>query len=277
MASLISAALKALRAKQPLPTSLSSRDLLELSRLEPELMLRAQVSARTESAAYLQDIGSGIDRMLQEQADPATIRLELKRKLIRAGYTPTEEERGTLKDLSSEARRNVVVETNYDQALGLGAHVLDQDEDRLDAWPAQELYRLEERQAKRPWGQRWNDAIDELGSQTSAQKVSGDTADEGMYALKNDPIWSKISVFNQPFPPFDFGSGMWVRDVSLEEAIDLGLIKKRSDIPKPEKTGLNDNMQLDVAALDEPLADALVEALKGLVTIKDGILSLVKS
>ena len=38
-----------------------------------------------------------------------------------------------------------------------------------------------------------------------------------MVALKEDPVWTRISRFGQPWPPFDFNSGMGVEDVSHDE------------------------------------------------------------
>ena len=45
-----------------------------------------------------------------------------------------------------------------------------------------------------------------------------------MIALKDDPVWTGISAFGNPFPPFDFGSGMGVRNISRKEALELGVL-----------------------------------------------------
>jgi hypothetical protein len=45
-------------------------------------------------------------------------------------------------------------------------------------------------------------------------------------ALKTSPIWTALSAFGHPYPPFDWGSGMDVRDVSADRAIELGLISR---------------------------------------------------
>lgn len=47
-----------------------------------------------------------------------------------------------------------------------------------------------------------------------------------MVALKDDPVWAAISRFGQPYPPFDFGSGMGVEDVAHEDCVALGLIQE---------------------------------------------------
>lgn len=42
--------------------------------------------------------------------------------------------------------------------------------------------------------------------------------------LVNAPVWTAISRFGRPYPPFDFGSGMGTRDVERDEAERLGVI-----------------------------------------------------
>ena len=55
-----------------------------------------------------------------------------------------------------------------------------------------------------------------------------------MVALLGDPVWTRISRFGLPYPPFDYGSGMAVRPVSRRECVRLGLIG--DDWTPPEKT-----------------------------------------
>jgi len=45
-----------------------------------------------------------------------------------------------------------------------------------------------------------------------------------MIALKDDPIWETVSAFGLPFRPFDFLSGMDIRDIKRSEATELDLI-----------------------------------------------------
>jgi hypothetical protein len=45
-----------------------------------------------------------------------------------------------------------------------------------------------------------------------------------MIARKDSPIWEELSRFHTPYPPFDFNSGMWVKDVSREEAVGFGIL-----------------------------------------------------
>lgn len=201
----------------------------------------------------------------------ATFRLRMKDYLDKIGYVPAEGEDGTLKDLTSDQRLEVIYRTNVEMAQGYGAYVRQQDPAALDAFPAQELYRLESRMQPRAWGQRWNNAIQSLGREnTSAMFVSDLQADSGMFALVNDPIWTAISRFGLPYPPYDFNSGMWVRDIDRLQAEELGLLPPGAPAPTPESRGLNDDLQAPI----DGLAPALQEAISAFGTIIDGVFHL---
>ena len=53
-----------------------------------------------------------------------------------------------------------------------------------------------------------------------------------MVAQINDPIWSRISTFSLPYPPFDYNSGMSIRRVSVESGAKLGMKKPKDQKPK---------------------------------------------
>ncbi len=88
----------------------------------------------------------------------------------------------------------------------------------FNAFPAQELFRAESRLHTRDWPSRWTDAGDDF--------YGGGR----MIALKSDPVWTAISAFDLPYPPYDYGSGMWVRDISREETESFGLIEPGESI-----------------------------------------------
>ena len=225
-------AIKMLAQKDLLPTSMSSA---ELRQLRVDVRERSLFSARTMMEDYLKDIGDKVEKIVNPQTvirdgkevteglDLATARLELKKKLEELGYSPEPGKAGSIEDLSSDARLNLVLQTNTQMAQGYGAWRRGQDPVLLDSWPAQRLYRLEDRKEPRDWHERAKAAAAETGS-----KIVLDG--EGFVALKNDPVWEAISEFGTPYPPFDFNSGMWVEDVSREEAIDLGLIDEDQQI-----------------------------------------------
>jgi hypothetical protein len=142
---------------------------------------------------------------------------------------------GDLTDLTSAKRLRLIYDFQTQDAAEFARWQLGNDPDLLDAFPAQELIRLEDRKVPRDWELRWAEA----GGQLYGGR---------MIALKNDPIWARISRFEKPWPPFDFGSGMGVEDVSREEAVDAGL-----DVPEVmpiEDREFNDSLEANLADMD---------------------------
>ena len=152
--------------------------------------------------------------MVAEQAaggkSLSEIRRDLRSVISSTGYNPGDE-RGTIKDLYTKARLDVLIKTNVAQARGYIQHLEATTPGGYAAFPAQELIRTKARKAPRNWAKRWEDA-------------GGKIFEGRMIALKDDPVWTKISAFGNPFPPFDFGSGMGVRGIKRSEAVRLGLI-----------------------------------------------------
>ena len=191
--------------------------------------------------------------------DLSRLRMELRDFLEhKAGYVPSEDIRGTIKDLTSKARLDVIIKTNVAQARGFIQYAEGMTPGAFAAFPAQEFTRIEHRREPRTtWPQRWKNA---------GGKVYGGR----MIALKDDPVWTRLSVFGEPFPPFDWGSGMGVVDVSRKEAIDLGLIteeklqQKREELREAEKNktlpSMNGNLQAEMPMRhDSPEARKLAD------------------
>ena len=114
-------------------------------------------------------------------------------------------------DPISIARLKLVVNTQLEMAYGQGQYLAAMDEDVLQEWPAWELVRITPKKAPRDWHARWTEA-------------GGTLHDGRMIALKTDPIWSAISRFGKPHPPFDYNSGMGVEEVDRDTAEQLGLM-----------------------------------------------------
>jgi hypothetical protein len=94
-----------------------------------------------------------------------------------------------------------------------------------------------------------------------------------MIALKTDPIWTDISAFDLPYAPFDYNSGMDLRDIDRDEAVDLGLIDE-DDTQNPEELSLNEGLSASVGAAvgESRLGFALGEWLGDLASVsKDGV------
>lgn len=165
---------------------------------------------------------------------------DLKKVAIQEGLGPTADlattpTPGSLKDISSARRLGLIYDMQVQSAQGYARWKMGQDPDSIDAFPAQELIRLEDRENKRDWTSRWINAGGEL------------TAGR-MIALKTDPIWENISAFGSPWPPYDYGSGMGVEIVSRSEAEALGIIEP-GQLLEPSEKRFNDDLEASVSDL----------------------------
>lgn len=239
-------ALQAREVRTLLRTSGTSADFERLARLEPAVLERATFSATLELARALDGIERGTQAILAGKTDQATVRLELKKIFEREGYTAAPEIAGTLQDFRTDERLNLIIETNVELARGYGQWLQGQQADVLDEWPAQELIRVRDAEKPRDWQQRWIDAGGVF------------RADSGnrMIALKNDPIWSRLSRFNLPYPPFDYNSGMDLRDVDRDEAEALGLLDAGT-VLLPQDRDFNADLQAAPAVRSNWLVEGL--------------------
>lgn len=228
--------------------------------VQAQLRDRAQFSAGIENVKFLQAVQDKLlkvvnlerervahgDAYLNRDSFIADLRQVAREEGIGTGA-------GDLTDLQSSARLGLIYDMQVKQAFNFARWKMDQNQDILDAFPAQELLRVEERLNKRDWQSRWIAA-------------GGKIYNGFMLALKNDPIWTRISIFGTPWPPFDWGSGMGLRDVSRQAAIDLGLIAPGERIA-PDDMGFNDNIELDVSTLSPVLINKLAGLFGDLVQL----------
>ena len=239
----LSEAVKILAAKNLLPTNL---DTAGLRALDAELRAQSLFSAKTANEYLLglyKDRIAGIlhpvagDGEASTQFSPAYVRQAIKELLVETGYQSAPDDAGTIRDLSSDARINLIVKTNTELAQGQGMWMKNQQAAILDEFPGQELFRAESREKPRQWLERWRLA----GAQTGDPIGTGWTiAGDRMIALKNHDIWNWIGssdlfpdALDVIWPPFAFNSGMWVRDVSRGEMEEIGLMRRGDDAPEP--------------------------------------------
>ena len=237
-----SEALESREVRSIVQTDLSTA---ELEGISGDILERALFSARTTNAEYLQEVEDVLNDFIAGRINLATARLQLAQKLREVGYQAAVGEEGTLKDLSSDERINLVLEPNASMANGYGSWMQGQKPAILDQWPAQELYRAFGRKQPRNWPARW--------LQAGGRMFGG-----RMIALKNSPIWELISRFGTPYPPFDFNSGMWVRDIDRKTAIEFHLIDRDTQIA-PESRGFNQDLKFTPAVRSQALRQALIE------------------
>ena len=236
----VTEALKQWRGREVFPTDLSSADIRGFSR---ELRMRSVFSSRTTNAEYLDEDGKTIDGMLSGKFSMSEGRYRLFKKLKQLGYNPEvgfpsdmanipPAERGSLQDLSSDARITLVLETNMRIAANYGRMVEGNTLFARYAYPAWELVRLYQRNVPRGtpeshtagWLARWSDAGDAVGWEGAEESP--------MIALKDSPIWQALGdgaggyqdTLSNPFPPFAFNSGLAWKAVDRARCLSLGLI-----------------------------------------------------
>lgn len=201
-------------------------------RVQAGLRDRAFFSARVEEARVLHALRNQVAAITDGSLSQSEMRRDMRTLLGRLGYDPGED-RGTIKDLLTKSRLDVITDVNKRQARGWAQHLEATSEGALLAFPAYELVRVQPRKAPRDWTARWMD--------------NGGRLFEGrMIALKTDPIWSAISTFGTPYPPFDYNSGMGVRDVGRRECIRLGVIEDGDQEQKPPEPDFNGSLSADV-------------------------------
>lgn len=218
-------ALRRTAARRVMPTNLGTAELRQLGQ---QVLEKSLFSARNTMEPYLEEVRRAVMDLLDGKTDVATSRSKLKRELLRLGYEPDPDKRGTIEDFSSDRRLELVIRTNTQMAQGYGYDRQGQEESVLDEWPALELFRAEDRVQERNWQSRWMTAGAASGQDDGWGIFGG-----RMVALKNHPIWDELGNprlfedgIGNAYPPFAFGSGMDVRDVSRAEAMEMGLIDR---------------------------------------------------
>lgn len=258
------AAQLAARGRRVLGTTLSSR---ELTRLGGDVRRLAVFSARQANLDFVQAIADTLDEMLVG-ATPASeaLRAAGEAPLVLSGPAATErlmklaeelelqprdpDQVGTIQDVTSFGRADLIVRTQQDIAAGFGRYVAENDADVLDAFPARELIRVVEPsdpKRKRNWEARWKAA----GGRLFAGR---------MIAAKDDPVWQALGdgaggyddALGNPFPPFAFNSGMDVEEVEREEAERLGVIQRNQRIT-PDSLTLADHAAVKTTRFDRAL------------------------
>lgn len=261
-----------------LPTSLDSREIG--LRLDGQVKRAAIFSAKVESARVLQrlrdvvaEIVRGVtpEREALRAAGEAPLllsvpeaKLRLQRELDAIGYQPEAGKAGTIQDLRSDARLDLMVETNEATAHGHGRWVASQDPEIRDAFPAWELIRISPAAEPRNWPTRW-------------MRAGGRTFAGRMIAPKGSPVWDALGnpllfsdALGNPYPPFAFNSGMDVRDISRDEAEALGVIAKDAPAPAEDPRALDEGMQASAERFDADMQAAL--AADPDLVLEDGVL-----
>lgn len=245
------AALAYLRNQELMPTRLRT---WELSTLPVEIRQRSMFSAGVMEVEILDRFLTEVKLIVGTETDRATARLRVKQLLNRLEYQPPDGKAGSLEDLSSDRRINLVLDTNVDQAQGFGAHQAQQNPDFLFLFPANELFRAGAiPKEPRPWLEKW-------------VRAGGKLYSNRMIALRDDPVWTKgleeggFNRFGTPYPPFDFNSGMRIRNVSRQDAIQLGVVQSENDAPAVDDRSFIEDTEAEPMIGNDALRKAFVES-----------------
>lgn len=225
------------------PTNLSSAQLAEW---DDEIKRLSVFSSRTNHAGYLQQIKDEVEALLGGEYNEATARAFLQDKLDELNYDPQRggfpgledpnippAERGSLRDLSSNKRTQLVLRTQMRQLANRGYLAQGTTPAALFAFPAWELVRIYPRTVPRDdWPDRWTAA----GGVLYRETVSGDAPTNlnpsrgRMIAAKDSSVWEQLGsrdLFDDgigtPYPPFAFNSGMGWRQISRAICEQLGV------------------------------------------------------
>lgn len=240
--------------KTPIGSALGSS---EWAQMPGYLRDAAFFSAKVESVRALADAQRGLQQILdQVRASHGGLAMDRGKWIAQMQKlsndlglrNPDPAKRGTIQDFGSEKRLKLILDHQIGMAQGKAYYLSGQDPDVINAWPAQELVRIAARKVPRDWIRRWAAA-------------GGKFAEGRMIALKTDPIWTRLSRFGRPYPPFDYNSGMGLEEIDREEAEKLGLIEPGQKL-KPSVQRDEDEKWASVAGLDPEQQRALLGSLK---------------
>ncbi len=241
-------ALRILREKKLVPTSLSSADLRELA---AEVKNAALFSARMTQLRPLQALSMALAEMLQGTGNVADAKLMLTEVYRAMGYDPEAGGfpqdapgtvppalRGTLRDLSSQKRMELTITTNYRMVTNAAfVKRTTEDEQRRYQFPCFELIRIAGRKTPRGFERRKGRLIIKPGDDWPSrwQAAGGELFDRGtrMIALKGSDVWMKLGegaggykdTLGNPFAPFAFGSGYGLRELPRGECLLIGVME----------------------------------------------------
>ena len=195
---------------------------------------------------------------LGQNINEADMRVNLKELLRSLDYVAPEGKEGTIEDLGSDARLNLIVQTCADLACGCRWREEGLSEVGLDEWPCQELLRVESRYVPRGTEEGYPDQY----WQRKWKELGGTLYDSRMICGKDDPIAEQVSDFGLPYGAPGLDSGYGWEDIDREEAVALGVLDKNGD-PFTDDT----LVKVQQRPLDEQFKEKLERALREFVSL----------
>jgi hypothetical protein len=208
-----------------------------------------------ESGRFLSEARSGITAALDGSRD-AYGRLpdrekfiaDLRQVSLRLGLG-TPDKPNNLKNLAGARRLGIIWDMNVNSANGRARRASGLSKGALFAAPAQELVRGRSAMKARDWKARWEEAGAEVGWEGALRTR--------FVALKTSPIWVELSRFGTPWAPFDFGSGMILRNISRDQAVSLGLLQEDEILEPDPDPAYNDGLAATMQGVPEDVAEAV--------------------
>ena len=205
----------------------------ELRELGADILARSVFTARGTNAIFADAMKKLIDQLTAGELGEGQVRTALYELLDVLGYDverggfPGEELepalKGTLQDLRSFRRMDLIVRTQRDLMQGAGQQARGMRPEYLAEYPAWELVRQLSVAVPREWPSRWAIAGGKPGR---------------MVALKGDPVWGELGSYENfqdalgvDHPPFAFNSGMGWREISAAEVQALGITGPAGETP----------------------------------------------
>jgi len=256
-------------AKKLTPSGMNS---VEWEAVSVDIRERSFFMACVAKAEILQIFKDETEKYIRGDQSEAEARRALREKLTAAGYAPEPGKEGSIKDLRSNKRMDVVLRTNAQMSAGYANYVKQQDARK--AFPCKQMVRLTQKREPRNWPLRWAAYEGQDGVNSGA-----------MAATIDNPVWTKLSRFSQPYAPYDFNSGMGDRAIDRGQSIELGLISptkpRKSQNPDPApaggslieegeavvKPGLNETLEADPKVTSPEVKAVLEKDLKGLAKL----------
>jgi hypothetical protein len=250
-------------AKVPQPSDMTSRDW---ERVQASVRGRAFFMATVLEGEILSLFQKWSVEVAAGRVNKARAREEIRLGLTRLGYKPAPGTEGSIKDLRSFRRIEVVLAAN--EALAAGSVAYDRALAGELLYPAKQLRRVALRKEPRNWPARFRAAAAGL----EAQGVN--TAE--LAAHVRHPVWRAISDFDLPHPPYAWGSGMGDKSVRLDTALQWGVAELPLTPPGstevPAQThkaapvltpGLNDGLSMAAQVELPEVREAVAARLRG--------------
>ena len=279
-------------ARADLPTSLDTAGLRELG---ADILRQSIFSARMSNATAVQGIRSAVQGMLLGKGDGTSsdnlteARLKLRNLIQSLGYDPSKgfpgenaepAEPGSLRDLLSFKRLNLILETQQRMTQGAAKNIWGNEPDALEEYPAWELVRIAavatERGEKRTkdgtepdpensWEARFEAAAKDAGDDEALGILD---ATGRMVARKDSPIWGALGegaggyddTLGNDYEPFAYNSGMGREELSRKEFAALG--GDVSTPPEPADTSFGpDEVSVPKSRFDPDILKTLQTAM----------------